>query len=107
MTTMSRPSDKAILALHWAFCCLAILVMTIRLTYRRVAKRPFGWGDGLTMGAVICVLTRLALMHVVLIWGSSNVPREYQLAHNYTETEIHHREIGSKLSISNRFIYVT
>lgn len=102
---MKSIPDDPTLAIHWAFSCLAILIMTVRLVWRKVAKQSFNWGDYFTMGAIVCALTRLALIHVVLIWGTSNVPNGYRLNHDFTATEIYQREIGSKLSIANRFFY--
>jgi cytochrome b561 len=97
--------DTTTLTIHWVFSCLAILIMMVRLIWRKAAKQPYIWGDYFTMVAILCALTRLALIHVVLIWGTSNVPKAVRLNHSFTPTEIYQREIGSQLSIANRFFY--
>ncbi|OAA35057.1 hypothetical protein NOR_08149 [Metarhizium rileyi] len=96
---------RAIFVLHWVFSCLTILVMTARLLWRKAEKQSFVLGDHFTMGAIVCALIRLALIHVVLEWGTNNVPNSDRLHHNFTPIETYQREIGSKLKIANRFFY--
>lgn len=93
------------LVIHWVFSCVAILIMTVRLVGRRMAKHKYTAGDWCTTGAIICALTRLALIHVVLIWGTSNISPALRKSHNFSPQEIYQREIGSKFSIANRFFY--
>ena len=93
------------LVIHWVFSIVAILIMTFRLVGRRIAKHVYNAGDWLTMGAIVCALTRLALIHVVLIWGTTNMSTKFRLQHHFTPDEIYQREIGSKFSIANRFFY--
>lgn len=50
--------------------------------------------------SVIPLLIRMALIHVVLIWGTNNTA-----SFGLTETEIRHREIGSKLVLAARVFY--
>lgn len=97
--------DDPTLLIHWLFSCLALLVMVVRLIWRKVAKQPFNLGDYLTMAACLCALTRLGLIHVVLVWGTNNVSATLRATHTFTSTEIYQREIGSKLSIVNRVFY--
>ncbi|KPM43824.1 hypothetical protein AK830_g2811 [Neonectria ditissima] len=79
--------------------------MGARLIWRKVARQPFNLGDYLTMAACVCALTRLGLIHVVLTWKTNNVSAAIRKTHVFTSTEIHQREIGSKLSIANRVFY--
>lgn len=94
------------LVIHWVFSVVAILIMTFRLIGRWRAKHVYNAGDWCTIGALVCALTRLALIHVVLIWGTTNMPAKLRAqAYKFTAQQIYQREIGSKFSIANRFFY--
>lgn len=54
------------------------------------------------MLAIIPLLMRTALVHVVLIYGTNNTQIE-----GLTETQIHQRELGSKLVLAARIFYTT
>ncbi|KAK2017316.1 hypothetical protein LZ32DRAFT_665186 [Colletotrichum eremochloae] len=97
--------DDPTLLIHWIFSCLAFSVMIVRLVSKKVAKQEFSIGDWLTIAAIVCVMTRLGLIHVVLTWGTNNVSALYRKKHTFTDEEIYRREIGSKLSIVNRVFY--
>ncbi|KFG77846.1 hypothetical protein MANI_017459 [Metarhizium anisopliae] len=81
--------------------------MTLRLVWRKVAKQSFILGDYFTAGAIACAFIRLAVIHVVLVWGTNSMSMRYRLNHDFTATEIYQREIGSKLSIAARFVYIS
>lgn len=95
------------LLIHWIFSCLTFTVIGVRLVWRKVTKQSFNLGDYLCMGAFACAAVRLGLVHVILIWGTNNMPAAIRKTHQFTEIEIHHREIASKLSIVNRVFYIT
>ncbi|KAK2596636.1 hypothetical protein QQS21_006312 [Conoideocrella luteorostrata] len=101
----SQSQQATTLAIHWVFSCLAIIVMLVRLIGRKITREIYNQGDYFTIAAIVCALARVALIHVVLIWGTSNVPNGYRLHHVFSDTEIYQRQIGSKLSIANRFFY--
>ena len=50
--------------------------------------------------SVIPLLIRMALVHVVLIWGTNNVVTD-----GFDQTEIRHRIVGSKLVLAARIFY--
>ena len=93
------------LLIHWLFSCITVVILVGRLVGRKLVKQQFNLGDYLTIAACVCVLTRLGLIHVVLIWGTNNVTAAYRAAHVFTATDIYQREIGSKLTITNRVFY--
>ncbi|KAK1999390.1 hypothetical protein LX36DRAFT_699658 [Colletotrichum falcatum] len=97
--------DDPTLLIHWLFSCLAFSIMMVRLVSKRIARQEFNIGDWLTIAAIVCVMTRLGLIHVVLTWGTNNMSVSYRKIHNFTNEEIYRREIGSKLSIVNRVFY--
>ncbi|KAL9945169.1 hypothetical protein ACHAQF_006720 [Verticillium nonalfalfae] len=81
--------------------------MVVRLIWRKVAKQAFNLGDYLTMAACVFVVARMGIIHMVLTWKTNNMPAAYRENHVFTPEEIHHREIGSKLSIAGRVVYST
>ncbi|KAM5343044.1 hypothetical protein ACJ41O_014010 [Fusarium nematophilum] len=97
--------DNPTLLLLWIFSCLALLVMGTRLVWRKVARQPFNLGDYLTMAACLCCVTRLSLIHVVLVWGTNNIAAEIRATKVFTADEIYRRTIGSKFAITNRCFY--
>jgi NhaP-type Na+/H+ or K+/H+ antiporter len=97
--------DNPTLTIHWLFSAISLLIMGLRLTWRKVARQDFNLGDYVTMAAIVCCVTRAGLIHVVLTWGTSNIPAAVRASHTFTEEEIYQREVGSKLSIVNRFFY--
>ncbi|KAK2049400.1 hypothetical protein LZ31DRAFT_457227 [Colletotrichum somersetense] len=97
--------DDPTLLIHWLFSCLALSIMIVRVVWKKIAKQEFNIGDWLTLAAIVCVMTRLGLVHVVLIWGTNNVSASLRKTHTFTDEEIYRREIGSILSIVNRVFY--
>lgn len=97
--------NNSTLAIHWLFSAISLLIMGLRLAWKKVARQDFNLGDYVTMGAIVCCLSRAGLIHVVLAWGTSNIPAAVRASHTFTKEEIYQREVGSKLSIVNRFCY--
>ncbi|CRK22751.1 hypothetical protein BN1723_012752 [Verticillium longisporum] len=99
---MNHPT---LIIIHWLFSWVALGIMVVRLIWRKVAKQAFNLGDYLTMAACVFVVARMGLIHMVLTWKTNNMPPAYRENHVFTLEEIHHREIGSKLSITARVVY--
>ncbi|KAH7142934.1 hypothetical protein B0J13DRAFT_444982 [Dactylonectria estremocensis] len=89
----------------WLFSCLALIIMGTRLVLRKMARQPFNLGDYLTMAACLCCMVRLSLIHVVLIWGTNNIPADVRKTHVFSPDEIYRRTIASKFAITNRCFY--
>lgn len=103
------PAGDAIqtLVLLWVFTWLAMLLMVARLVMRKIRHQSFDISDKITVVCMVCLLARLAFIHVVLLWGSNNLPEAFRLRHKFSKTEIYQREIGSKLTIVSRTFYNT
>lgn len=84
---------------------MAIGLITLRLLMRKLKRLKFVLGDYFSMGAIICVLARFALVHVILIWGTNNMTSTFRQTHFFTLEEIRHREIASKFVLVNRVFY--
>ncbi|KAJ6180253.1 hypothetical protein N7519_010714 [Penicillium mononematosum] len=93
------------LIILWVFTWLAIGLIVLRLLLRKLKGRQFIQGDYFAMGAILCALVRLALVHVILIWGTNNMSTTFRRSHNFTPEEIRHREIASKFVLANRVFY--
>lgn len=92
------------LVLLWLFTWLTVALIVTRLLMRKVRRKPFVLGDYLSFAAILCALVRLALVHVILTWGTNNMPAEMRQSH-FTDQQIHQREIGSKFTLCNRVFY--
>lgn len=97
--------ERVTLIIVWVFSWAAITIMAVRLLWQRIQRRKFSLGDYLTMGAIFCAVARLALIHVVLIWGSNNLTKAFRATHHFNSTELYQREVGSKLTLVNRIFY--
>jgi uncharacterized protein Usg len=103
-TQLLKMADPTLIIV-WVFTWIAVTVMSLRILLVKINKKPFSIGDYLTMGAIFCALTRLSLIHMVLIWGSNNVTPKFRAMHHFTPQEIYQREIGGKFTIVNRLFY--
>ncbi|KAJ5280480.1 hypothetical protein N7478_005852 [Penicillium angulare] len=97
--------DLPTVIIHWVFTWVAIGLITLRLLLRKLKGFKFVLGDYFAMGAIVCALARLALVHVILIWGTNNMTESFRNSHNFTPEEIRRREIASKFVLANRVFY--
>ncbi|KAG4438043.1 hypothetical protein IFR05_006457 [Cadophora sp. M221] len=95
------------LAIIWACCSLAVVIMVARLVMGRYCKTKWDTGDTLTAIAIVCVFIRIAFTHVLIIWKTNNIEDEYRETHVFTQREIYQREIGSKFTLIARSFYIT
>jgi hypothetical protein len=91
----------------YIFTGLAIFLMVFRVILRRVRGQQWNLSDYLTMACMFFLLARTSMIHVVLVWGTNNVPRIYRHFHDFTEQEIYQRETASKLLLVSRTMYNT
>lgn len=97
--------DDVTIIIVWTFSWVAITIMAVRILWQRLQMRQLNLGDYLTMGAIFCAIARVAIIHVVLIWGSNNVTATFRATHHFSSTELYQREVGSKLTLVNRVFY--
>jgi hypothetical protein len=93
------------LIIHWAFSVCAFFLISLRLFLRKYRRLNFTQGDYCAMGAFFCALVRLALIHIVLIWGTNNMPAALRETLYFSAQDIRQREIGSKCVLADRFFY--
>jgi len=93
------------IVITWVFTWLAEALMALRLIMRKLRKQDFNISDYITVAAMAFLIIRLAMVHVVLIWGTNNIQADFRDSHKFTAQEIYQREIGSKLTLAVRAVY--
>jgi hypothetical protein len=86
----------------WWCTGYAIAIILTRIGGRYVRTEKAYAEDAIMMLAVVPLLMRAAFVHVVLLYGTNNT----QIG-GLTETQIHHREVGSQLVLASRIMYAT
>ena len=72
----------------------------VRISGRYVRTERLFREDKIMAWSLVPLLARMALVHVVLIWGTNNTTSE-----GLTPLNIQHREIGSRLVLVSRIMY--
>lgn len=92
--------DNPTLLVSWWCTGFALVIILLRLSGRYIrTERLFG-EDKVMALSIIPLMIRMALVHVILIWGTNNV-----IATDLTAQQIRHREIGSRLVLASRIMY--
>lgn len=94
--------DKPTLLVCWwitAFCTTFIL---LRITGRLVRVEKLFLEDKLAAAALVPLFIRMALVHVILLYGTNNVDFE---GLSPTAEELRRRVIGSRLVLASRIFY--
>ena len=91
----------------YVFTAFAMFLMVFRVVLRRVRGQDWNISDYLTMACMFFLLARTSMIHVVLVWGTNNVPKIYRHYHTFTDKEIYQRETASKLLLASRTMYNT
>ncbi|KAE8147586.1 hypothetical protein BDV25DRAFT_30307 [Aspergillus avenaceus] len=99
-------ANATIVAL-WVLTWCTVGLISLRLILRKVRGKALVLGDYLSLCAILCALIRLALVHVIVIWGTNNMPQIVRQTHHFTSQEIYQREIASKFTLVNRVFYNT
>lgn len=81
---------------------LAELLIAFRLVLRRVRGQEWNLSDYLTRVCMLCLLARISMVHVVLLWDTNNFSIAYRKGHIFSETKIYQREIGRKLILASK-----
>ena len=77
-----------------------MVIILLRLSGRYIrTERLFG-EDKVMALSIIPLMARMALVHVILIWGTNNA-----VTTGLTPEQIRHRDIGSRLVLASRIMY--
>jgi hypothetical protein len=80
---------------------MSFTVIIIRIFGRLTRNGQLFREDKVMLASLIPLFGRMALIHVVLIWGTNNVDLSVELS----PEDIRHREIGSRLVLAARILY--
>ncbi|QSS65133.1 hypothetical protein I7I51_05974 [Histoplasma capsulatum] len=100
-------SAKQNFILVGVFGLFTVAVMFIRLLIQKIRKRSFGASDYLTIFALICYCAVTAMTVLIFLWGTNVIDPRDRMGKQFTISDIHHREIGSKLALVGRVVCTT
>lgn len=97
----TRVANNPTLLYSWWSTIFAVVIIATRLTGRYIRNERLFREDKIMAASLLPLLARMALVHVVLIWGTNNADTS-----DLTDPlKIYHREIGAKLVIAARIFY--
>lgn len=96
----TKSENNATLLLSWWCTGFALAIITVRLAGRYVRTEKLFREDKIMAWSIIPLLARMALVHLVLIWGTNNA-----ITTGLTPLQLQHREVGSKLVLVSRIMY--
>ncbi|GFF39279.1 hypothetical protein IFM61606_07966 [Aspergillus udagawae] len=96
----TRLDDHPTLLVSWWATGFSLAFIITRVCGRYIRTERFFPEDKMMMASVIPLLIRMALVHVVLLYGTNNTKTA-----GLTEEEIRQREIGSRLVLAARIFY--
>jgi hypothetical protein len=96
----SRIAMNPTLIVSWWCTLFSLTAILIRVLGRWVRTERLFREDWIMFYSIVPLMIRMALVHVVLIWGTNNTQAE-----GLTALQIHHHEIGSRLVLAARIFY--
>ena len=107
MTLYSSPpaartfqEDKPTLLVCWWCSLFAAVIILFRVSGRFIRSETLFKEDWLAFATMIPLGIRMALVHVILIYGTNNT-----VTTGLTASDIQKREIGSRLVLASRIFY--
>lgn len=97
----TRIANNPTLLYSWWATMFSLALIVSRLSGRFIRNGRLFREDKIMAASLAPLLIRMALIHVVLLWGTNNA----DTADLSDPTKIHHREIGAKLVIAARIFY--
>ncbi|KAL9583053.1 MAG: hypothetical protein Q9212_002933 [Teloschistes hypoglaucus] len=95
----SSKADHPTLLVSWWCTGFGLAIILVRICGRYIRTERLFREDKIMALSMIPLLGRMALIHVVMIWGTNNATND-----GLTAQDISHREIGSKLVLASRII---
>ncbi|KAB8237311.1 putative integral membrane protein Pth11-like [Aspergillus alliaceus] len=96
----TKVDNNPTLLVSWWATGFSLAIIVVRVCGRYIRIERFFREDKVMMLAIIPLLIRMALVHVVLIWGTNNTQTS-----GLTAEDIQHRVVGSKLVLVSRICY--
>ncbi|RDL33193.1 uncharacterized protein BP5553_08632 [Venustampulla echinocandica] len=89
----------------WFLTGGAAAIMLLRLILKQYRRQPVSLGDYFTIGAIVSILLRGAVIHVAMVWGTNSFTPADRQTTTFTPAVIYQHEVGAKLTIVNRAFY--
>lgn len=96
----TKAEDNPTLLVSWWCTGFALAFIIVRVAGRYVRAEKLFREDKIIAWSIIPLVTRMALVHLILIWGTNNA-----ITTGLTEVQIRNREMGSKLVLASRIMY--
>ena len=93
-------ADNPTLLLSWWCTGFALAIIIVRISGRYVRTEKLFREDKIMALSIIPLLARMALVHLVLIWGTNNT-----ITTGLTSPDMQRRMVGSKLVLASRIMY--
>lgn len=103
----TQQDTHPILLTCWWMTILSLAIITVRVCGRYVRIKQLFPEDKVMMASMVPLVTRMAFVHVILIWGTNNTTTTTTTTTmtGISREEIGHREIGSRLVLGARIFY--
>ena len=98
----TRDANNPTLLFSWWCTAFSAAIILTRLCGRKTRSNKLFTEDWIMMLALIPLLIRMALVHVILLYGTNNVQT---IGVHYTKPELDHRSIGARLVLAARIFY--
>ncbi|OBT66139.1 hypothetical protein VE03_05143 [Pseudogymnoascus sp. 23342-1-I1] len=92
--------DKATMIVCWWCTLFAVTIILFRVAGRYIRTEKLFPEDIIATLCIVPILARMALVHVILLWGTNNVVTD-----GLSQLDISHREMGSRLVLGSRIFY--
>lgn len=96
----TRQDMNPTLLVSWWATAFSLAIIFVRIIGRYIRTERLFPEDRVMALSVVPLLARMALIHVVLLYGTNNTVSE-----GMTDEDILHRELGSKLVLGARIFY--
>lgn len=93
-------ANNPTLLLSWWCTGFSLAIIIVRISGRYVRTEKLFREDKIMALSIIPLLARMALVHLVLLWGTNNT-----ITTGLNPSNIRHREVGSKLVLASRIMY--
>jgi hypothetical protein len=91
---------KPTLLVSWWCTGFALAIILVRVSGRYIRTEKLFKEDKIMAASIIPLMIRMALVHVILLWGTNNTATEL-----LSTLDVQHREIGSRLVLASRIFY--
>ena len=96
----TRLANYPTLLFSWWATVFSAVIILIRVGGRKLRTNRLFREDFLVLLALVPLFIRMALVHVILLFGTNNVDPV-----GLTPIQIYHRSIGSRLVLASRIFY--